>query len=64
MIRKNISDDNIFFNNYFQKQIYSSKNKNNINNIKNNKNVIRSIKNKIQKELIYGKNNYKIDKKK
>ena len=64
MIRKNISDDNIFFNNYFQKQIYSSKSKNNINNIKNNKNVIRSIKNKIQKELIYGKNNYKIDKKK
>ena len=64
VISKNKSDDNIFLNSNFQKEIYSSNKKNNINNIKNSKNAIRPIKRKIQKELIYGKNNNKIGKKK
>ena len=55
IMRKNMRDDNILFNNYFQKEIHSSNKENNINNIKNSKNVIRSIKKKIQKEPIYGK---------
>lgn len=60
----NYSDDDLQIKNYYDKKL--SKNKRNINqidNINNSREIIRSIKNNIQKERIYGINNNIIIKK-
>ena len=59
IINTNYSNDDIRINNYKHKNVYDIN-----NNINNSKDIIRSIKRKIQKDLVYGTNNNINNKKK